>query len=168
MLSNDVYGQDIPGAERIAGMSAGDVLENLPGDIKVKAYGSTDAGVSFLVTTSGGRKIFHAGDLNDWHWQDDSSEREVRKADEHFNVILNRIASENPSFDIAMFPVDTRQGSDFERGARLFLEKIKVTEFFPMHIHGDFKDACDFPAYVDESVTACHCLHNPGMSVEVD
>ena len=56
-------------------LSIGDVLENLPGDIKVKAYGSTDAGVSFLVTTSGGRKIFHAGDLNDWHWQDDSSRK---------------------------------------------------------------------------------------------
>ncbi len=168
VLSNDVYGQDIPGSERIAGMSAGDVLENLPGDIKVKAYGSTDAGVSFLVTASDGRKIFHAGDLNDWHWQDDSSEREVRKADEHFNVILNRIASENQSIDIAMFPVDSRQGSDFERGARLFLEKIKVTDFFPMHIHGDFKDACDFSAYVDESVTACHCLHNPGMSTELN
>lgn len=34
--------------------------------ISVKAFGSTDAGVSFMVETDG-KKVFHAGDLNNWH-----------------------------------------------------------------------------------------------------
>ena len=37
------------------------------GDLTVTMYGSTDEGGSFLVK-SGGKTIFHAGDLNWWHW----------------------------------------------------------------------------------------------------
>ena len=36
------------------------------GDLTVTMYGSTDEGGSFLVK-SGGKTIFHAGDLNWWH-----------------------------------------------------------------------------------------------------
>ena len=37
------------------------------GDLTVTMYGSTDEGGSFLVKC-GGKTIFHAGDLNWWHW----------------------------------------------------------------------------------------------------
>ncbi len=33
----------------------------------IRAYGSTDLGVSFYVEAEG-KRFFHAGDLNDWHW----------------------------------------------------------------------------------------------------
>ena len=100
VLSNDVYPQNVPSDLAVAGMSKGDIIEDLPGIKSVKAYGSTDEGVSFLVTTTSGETIFHAGDLNDWHWQDEASMKEVEKANGQFRVAVNRIASEVPSVDI--------------------------------------------------------------------
>ena len=38
--------------------------------ISVNAFGSTDIGVSFVVTLADGSRIFHAGDLNNWHWSE--------------------------------------------------------------------------------------------------
>ena len=46
--------------------------------LSVRAFGSTDVGVSFLLQT-GGKKIFHAGDLNNWHWMDESTEADGRE-----------------------------------------------------------------------------------------
>lgn len=43
--------------------------------LSVRAFGSTDVGVSFLLETEG-LKIFHAGDLNNWHWMDECAEAE--------------------------------------------------------------------------------------------
>ncbi len=88
-------------------------------------------------------------------------------ADELFKKILNRIASENEKINIAMFPVDVRQGSDFARGAKLFLKAIKVDDFFPMHFGGDYKEACDFSEYAESPETTFHCLHKPGETVEL-
>lgn len=170
ILSNDVYGQTIPTSLgiQVAGMSRGDVLENLPGNIRVKAFGSTDAGISFAVTTAEGKTIFHAGDLNDWHWKDMSTPKEAETAERHFMTIVNRIAEEYPSFDVAMFPVDNRLGSDFARGAELFTEKIKVADFFPMHFGGkNAAAACDFGSYIKNPATSCHCLDAPGESVKL-
>jgi len=42
-------------------------------DVKIRAYGSTDIGISFAVTVDQ-LKLFHAGDLNWWHWKDDTLE----------------------------------------------------------------------------------------------
>ena len=165
VLSNDIVIQQLHKGVSVAAMSKGDVLEDLPGGIKVKAFGSTDEGISFMVTTADGTTIFHAGDLNDWHWKDSSTEREVQKAENDFKVIVNRIKSEFPAIDIAMFPVDPRQGSDFARGATIFLEEIKVKDFFPMHFQGEHSEACDFALYVPADATSCHCLATPGESI---
>ena len=49
----------------------------LPG-LAVRAFGSTDMGVSYLADLPGAR-IFHAGDYNLWHWEDESTEEEIRE-----------------------------------------------------------------------------------------
>ncbi len=51
VMSNDVPAMKIPSTLEVQGMSVGDYVESLPGGISVRAYGSTDAGVSFLVTS---------------------------------------------------------------------------------------------------------------------
>ena len=53
--------------------------KQLTQDIWVKAYQSTDLGVAFLVEAYGLR-IFHAGDLNLWHWRQESTLREIEAA----------------------------------------------------------------------------------------
>lgn len=150
----------------IAWVSAGDHLSNLAGQVDVRAFGSTDAGVSFLVTLPDGKTIFHAGDLNYWHWQDESTTEEVKKAYNDFVREMQRIMQSIKSIDICFFPVDPRMGSDFAHGAQLFMENISVKYFFPMHFRQDFKEACDFPQYTTDQ-TKAFCLHTPGESVEL-
>lgn len=169
VLSNDIPTREIHDDMPIDWMSKGDYIEGLPGGISVRAFGSTDRGVSFLVTTPEGFRIFHAGDLNNWHWQDESTTREVEKAAEAFTVELNRIKEQMPAADVAFFPVDTRLGDNCAAGAVQFLSEIRVADFFPMHFKGSYEKACDFAAYRLPAAVADRtrltCLHKPGESV---
>lgn len=169
ILSNDIFSRLVPEKGlSVAWMSPGDVIDQIPGTSKVKAFKSTDVGVAYAITLPDGKVIFHAGDLNDWHWGQMSSPHDAHKAEKAFITIIDRIAEEYPKVDIAMFPVDARMGQDFARGANIFLEKIKVANFFPMHFWGEPQKACDFSTYVPAgSDTKCYCLDQPGMEAEV-
>lgn len=149
-------------------LAPGDTVE-FP-ELKIKAYGSTDTGNSYLINTAFG-KIFHAGDLNAWIWKDESTPEEVKEATDAFSKILDEIAEENNSIDFAMFPVDARIGSDFYTGAKMFLERINVSYFFPMHFELWNNDeekwlyregARDFEKYADPSYGDCILLSAPG------
>lgn len=170
ILSNDVEARDTDSRLAIQGMSPGDRVDDILGGLTVQAYDSTDAGVSFVVTTREGKTICHAGDLNNWHWNEESSPREVAEADAAFRKALGRIASEHSSLDVAFFPVDVRQGRDFAVGATEFVEAIRVADFFPMHFDGNYMVACDFGVYPFHTKvdTTFHCLHEPGESIALD
>jgi L-ascorbate metabolism protein UlaG (beta-lactamase superfamily) len=100
--------------------------------MEIAAWGSTDEGVSFHISW-GGREIFHAGDLNCWHWRDQSSPEDARKAAEWFERELEEISKGAPAPDAAFFPVDPRMGSDYYRGAVRFAEVMRPRKFIPMH-----------------------------------
>ena len=97
---------------------------------RIRTFGSTDEGVSFLIELEN-RRIFHAGDLNLWHWKDEGDADWTRQAYADFERVLDSLAGER--IDIAMFPVDPRQGSDYDEGARMFLKRIKPGILIPMH-----------------------------------
>lgn len=164
VISNDVKAEYIPDGLAVQGMSAGDYVENLPGVKSVKAYRSTGKGVSFYVVTADGPTIFHAGDLNDW--QDEPNKRTQDHESAEFQEIIRHLAEEHPTVDTAFFAVDVRQGTDFARGAREFLQTIKVKDFFPMHFDGDYREACNSESYLSPG-TMCHCLHDPGQSIDL-
>ena len=44
--------------------------------LSVRAFGSTDVGVSFFASGRWKKEFFYAGDLNNWHWMDESTEAE--------------------------------------------------------------------------------------------
>lgn len=99
----------------------------------VKMYGSTDAGGSFGVK-AGGRRIFHAGDLNWWHWagEDAADNRAARDA---FFEEVDKI--EETDWDLLFFPVDARQAVAREWGVSYFLSRMKrVGRLVPMHAFG--------------------------------
>lgn len=100
--------------------------------VMVKAFGSTDIGNSYMVSV-GDRKIFHAGDLNAWIWKDESTPEEVEQSLKAFRSELSPIVAEYPEIDVALFPVDSRIGTDYFTGASILLGKISVKYFFPMH-----------------------------------
>lgn len=166
VLSNDIRSKVTHDNVAIAWMSPGDTVDRLPGDITVKAYGSTDVGNSYLVTLPDGETIYHAGDFNYWHWQAEHTEPQVKRAYSKFVKIMTSLMSEVKAIDLVMFPVDPRMGVDYPEGARLFLENIDVRYFVPMHFWGDYKAACNFPDYTTDN-TESFCLHVPGESVEL-
>lgn len=112
-------------------------------DLSIKAYGSTDLGISFLVKVDG-LTIFHAGDLNWWHWKEDSAE-ERSLAEVSFKSEIEKLKIEN-SIDIAFFPVDPRLEEYYYVGGKYFAENIKPKMLIPMHfadnltVTGKFKD----------------------------
>lgn len=127
---NSIYAKKKPSPEQVTVMSPGDRFEDK--DIAVEAFGSTDIGNSYIVTVNGDT-VFHAGDLNAWIWRDESTEEEVSQALSAFRVILDGISMKHPSIDYAMFPVDSRIGSEYYTGAKIFVKEIYVKHFFPMH-----------------------------------
>lgn len=103
--------------------------------LKIKAYGSTDRGGSFLVTADG-VDIFHAGDLNWWLWWDDS-DKNKEKATKKFRAEIKRIIGEN--IDIAFFPVDPRLEHKTYLGVDYFVSKVKPKYLIPMHFGEDYE-----------------------------
>lgn len=121
-------------------MAPGDSL-TISDRVKVRAFDSTDLGVSFLVDLCGIR-IFHAGDLNFWHWREESSLKEIEEADSDFQQALIPLKGE--PIDLAFFPVDPRQGRMFDAGANTFILSIKPRLLVPMHFWGRAEIASEF------------------------
>lgn len=111
--------------------------------LSVKAYGSTDAGISFLIQIED-YTIFHAGDLNNWHWNEESTDDEIKKAEDDYSNELEVIAGEVQQIDLVMFPVDPRLGKDYMKGAGQFISKIKTGIFVPMHFGESYDKANAF------------------------
>lgn len=105
-------------------------------DVGIHMYGSTDEGGSFYVKTNTANidsdSIFHAGDLNWWHWLGDTPENNAdakRMAWREFKEL------EGLSVDVAMFPVDNRLEDAMEWGSIEFLRRVDVNKaFIPMHL----------------------------------
>ena len=111
-------------------MKVGDTLK--ADDLAVTMFGSTDEGGSFLVDT-GTHRIFHAGDLNWWHWSGDTPENiaEAKALKEKEFAPLTGL-----SVDIMMFPVDARLEVAREWGALEVLGMMNTKLFIPMHANG--------------------------------
>lgn len=99
----------------------------------ITQYGSTDEGGSFLVETDGAA-IFHAGDLNWWHWLGDTDENNA-EAKANFEREMNHLSG--MTADVAFFPVDARLEGAREWGVKGFLNRVQVRKcLIPMHYFG--------------------------------
>ena len=132
--------------------------------VSVKALGSTDSGVSWIVETEG-KRIFHAGDLCNWYarFLPDAVPGQTIYSEE-FEEYIDPIAHEKQylgelkdickvadTFDIVMFPVDGRIGNGYTLGGRQFIERFKVKMFVPMHfVASGFESAWRFREFADE------------------
>lgn len=116
--------------------------------LKVKAFGSTDLGISFLLDI-GGKRIFHAGDLNNWHWKEESTPEEISEAATNYLSELETLARETDAVDLALFPVDPRLGEDYALGARQFIDRITTRQFAPMHFWEKYDKANAFAPQVE-------------------
>lgn len=109
-------------------------------NINIKSFGSTDLGLSFLVNIED-LNIFHSGDLNWWHWENDPMGEKLRMEKE-FKKEINKLKDFN--INIAFVPVDPRLGKAFSFAGEYFIKTIKPKHFLPMHFGDNFYISSDF------------------------
>lgn len=159
-----IIADDMPATVMGRRMGPGGTME-LSDRLTVKAYGSTDAGVSFLVRLDG-VTFFHAGDLNFWHWREVSTARQIEMADEDFRKEITPIQGEE--IDVAFFPVDPRMGMHFDAGANYFMLSVKPRVLIPMHFWGRGDVIVEFARRSRSRETEIVAMTTQGQSVGLE
>ena len=119
-----------------------DTFAPLPG-VTVETFPSTDEGVAWMVTVEG-QSIFHAGDLNWWHWAEEDLAWN-RNMEANFKRYTEPLRGRR--VDLAMLPLDSRLKTGGYLGPNYFLNLMEVRRFLPMHQWEDF-------AFTDEFLSA--------------
>ena len=97
--------------------------------IEIETLRSNDMGVAFLVKVEG-KTIYHAGDLNWWHWNGEPEEdNEYYK--KTFQDEMKYL--EGKKIDLAFMLLDPRQEDKYCWGMNYFLEHTDSKVVFPMH-----------------------------------
>ncbi len=161
-----IVSSDMPVGTRGRRMAPGDTIRFSDG-LEVTAFDSTDLGVSFLADFRG-LKVFHAGDLNFWHWRDESTMKEIEEADTEFRRAIAPICGH--PVDLAFFPLDPRQGTMFEAGANFFILSVKPRILIPMHYFHRAEVAMEYARTASCRSTEVVALPGYGdlLSVELD
>lgn len=158
-----IFSNDISIKQKISSIHFLSAYEELTIDsLRIKSYGSTDLGISFLVK-SDGRNIFHAGDLNWWYWWGESQE-EIENAEKWFKEEMARIKGEH--IDLALFPVDPRLEHNYSVGADYFIQEIKPHILIPMHFWDGYDVVSQYASKMKDSSTRVIALQ-PGAIIEL-
>lgn len=131
--------------------------------IYIKAYGSTDIGISFFVEVDG-INIFHAGDLNWWHWKDDSYD-ERKAAEQNFKTEIDKIKGQH--IDTAFFPIDPRLEEFYSLGAEYFIKEIQPKTLIPMHFGDNLYITKEFAEKNSGLPVKLVIITNPGEELRI-
>lgn len=101
-------------------------LQESFGNLQLHTLASNDQGVAFCCTVDG-RKIYHAGDLNDWYWDGDEEDRQLQVC---YLQQLDLLAGE--VFDVACIPFDPHLVRP-ELGVVEFMQKADARHIVPLH-----------------------------------
>lgn len=109
------------------------------GGVHIETLQSNDEGVAFLVKADG-KTIYHAGDLNWWHWngEPDNFNNDIERS---YTTEVNRLKGEQ--IDVAFVPADLRLQDKYFWAVNYFLKTVGAKVLFPMHFWGRF-EVCDF------------------------
>lgn len=133
ILSSDICGGDESEEPNLIYVKPNETLKI--NDIKIRTLRSTDEGVAFLVHC-GDKTIYHAGDLNWWHWEGESREynTEMRRS---YQSEINKL--QGIKIDAAFVPVDPRLGEQYCFGMDCFMKRTDTKHVFPMHFWGNYE-----------------------------
>lgn len=140
--------------------------EYIDQNLLIRAYGSTDIGGSFYIEADS-KRIFHAGDLNNWHWNEESTSEEIKEAEDFYASELSILANDIKVLDIAMFPIDPRLGKDFMKGAEQFVESIHVKMLAPLHFNENYKLAKQFEPIAIKNNCKYFIVDKKGQSITI-
>ena len=99
-------------------------------NLKIQTLHSTDEGVAYVVYIED-KVIYHAGDLNWWHWEE---ENEAYNADMRINYQKEIDKLKGIFIDIAFVPLDPRQEKQYYWGMDYFMKHTDTKCVFPMHM----------------------------------
>ncbi len=103
-------------------------------NLTIRTFKSTDEGIAFLITLYG-ITLYHAGDLNWWHWDEEPADWNEDMAARFKHEIA--LIKSYP-IDIAFLTADPRQEAAELWGISYFLEQVETTTAFPMHFGDDY------------------------------
>ena len=128
--------------------------------IRIITLESTDMGVAFYIEAEG-KRLYHAGDLNVWFWNDEPMEDNIaseKKCREEMQYLADRIRQDHPQIadtgngsadltadgkkstpgllDAAFVPLDFRLEEHAPRCIAAFMEILGADHVFPMHYWG--------------------------------
>lgn len=114
--------------------------------LTVRTIHSTDAGVAFLLSAEG-KLLYHAGDNNWWHWEEEGRQYCANMAENYrrsIALLAQSVQDEaadagiEPVLTAAMVPLDPRLEDAFGMGAEYLLRAIPTRTLFPMHMWDKF------------------------------
>lgn len=108
--------------------------ERIVDDLVIRTLKSNDEGVAFLIRTNG-RTIYHAGDLNWWHWEGEPAE-DNRFMEESYKKEIELLSKER--IDAAFVVLDPRQEEQFFWGLDWFMRHTDTKHVIPMHMWEDY------------------------------
>lgn len=103
--------------------------------LQIKTLRSTDEGVAFFVCVKG-ITIYHAGDLNWWHWEEEGPDYNEKMKDDYQKEIG---MIEGEQIDLAFVPLDPRLENAYGWGVDYFMRHTDTRRLFPMHLWGSYK-----------------------------
>ena len=102
-------------------------------DLTVTTLDSNDEGVAFVVDVDNLR-IFHAGDLNWWHWEGEPNDYNEAMAASYKSQVDLLIGK---PVDLAFVPVDPRLEDQYAWGIDYLMRNVDVRHAVPMHFGDD-------------------------------
>lgn len=133
ILSDDIKDKGPEGKTIFVGPGEDIVLEGL----RIRTLRSTDEGVAFFLNLKD-QVIYHAGDLNWWHWkeEEDAYNEMMRRG---YQREIGKIRDER--IDAAFLPLDPRQEEQYCLGFDYFMRHTDTKHAFPMHMWNQY-DIC--------------------------
>ena len=129
ILSDDIKILDDADILQVSSGNEYDLNEQL----KVTTFHSTDLGVAFLIEDEH-QLIYHAGDLNDWVWDEESDDYNQQMThDYQKQILLLKEKLDGRILDAAFVVLDPRQEKDYDRGLCTFLNHVSAHHVYPMH-----------------------------------
>lgn len=142
ILSNDCSYDKSIGNVTVVNANKGYIIDGMA----IETLKSTDEGVAFVVHADG-YTIYHAGDLNWWHWNDEG--------DQFNNMIKSQYTSEidkikGISVDVGFVPVDPRLEDKYILAIDYLMRSVNIRHIFPMHFWQNYKI---YDALIDDERT---------------
>lgn len=129
-------------------------------DLKIKSYGTTDLGVSYLAMVDK-FNIFHAGDLNWWHWKSFTKEQQLQEELDYKQEIIKI----KEDIDIAFSPVDPRLEENFYLGGLYLAQLLQPKLLVPMHFGDDFLITKKFSEKLEDYPVNPAIINNRGQEI---